>query len=146
MLVENRLLTGSVTLDAGRHILPSNRPADLGNLTIGGGDQTDSEATRIEIHQGGFAQFGNGLLLTSGSGFTFDGADQTHVLQVGYNGPAGTYSIQNFKLPTANHYTDASKQVRNELGGSWQIEAEYGNVFGGQRTFRSPTTDRASVV
>jgi hypothetical protein len=125
----NRLLSGTTTIDAGRHMALSDY---IGVLTLDGGAASDNEATRITIHEGGYAQFSNGIRLTSSSGHTFNGAGQTHDLQVHYTGPVGSYSITGFKLPGAgsSNYIDASGTARQELGGEWSLAAEYGNVLG----------------
>lgn len=120
-------------------LLPNGNLTPLGELTLSGGPQSDDQATRISVAGGGFAQFSNGLLLTSPTDFTFDGADQKHSVNVIYNGPAGSYSIQNSQLPFGSQYTDTSGNVRNELGGSWVMEAEYGNILGDRQNFSSTT-------
>lgn len=133
-VVANRQLTGSATLNVGRHIVGV---LPIGGLTLNGGAQTDSEATRISIHSGGYAQFSNGLRLSTASDFTFNGANQTYTLQVGYNGPTGNYSVSGFSLPgpSQNSYTTQSGQIRQEFGGAWKTSAEYGNSFGEKKVF-----------
>jgi len=106
-VVTNRLLTGSTTITAGRHIAGLQ---SIGSVTLSGGAWTDSEATRISASSGGYAQLSNGLRLTSATNFTFNGAGQTHDLQISYNRPTGAYTITGATLPGAgaNTYTDAS--------------------------------------
>lgn len=134
-VVQNRLLTGSLTLNSGRHMLGV---IPDGTLTLDGGTLSGTEGTNISINSGGFAQYGNGVRLTSASDFTFDGAtaNQTHDLQVGYYGPAGAYS-QSITLSGANgadNYTTASGATRNEFGGYWRTEIEVGSVLGATET------------
>lgn len=133
-VVTNRLLTGSVTINAGRHIVGSQT---IGSITLNGGTLTDSEATRIAVSSGGYAQLANGLRLTSTSDFTFNGANQTHDLQISYNGPTGNYSITSATLPGAgaSTYTDVAGNQHQEFGGAWNTSAQYGNVFGEKRVF-----------
>ena len=135
-VVSNRLLTGSVTINAGRH-MAGLQP--IGNITLNGGALTGSEGTNISINSGGYAQLANGLRLTSASNFTFNGANQTHDLQISYNRPTGAYTITNESLPgvggTAVNYTDASGAKHQEFGGAWKTSAEYGNVFGAKQVF-----------
>lgn len=130
--VANRLLTGSATINAGRHMAGLQ---SIGSITLSGGAATDSEATRISVSSGGVAQLANGLRLTSTSDFTFNGANQTHDLQISYNRPTGAYNISGASLPGANTYTDASGNQRQEFGGAWKTSAQYGNLFGEKRTF-----------
>jgi hypothetical protein len=132
--VTNRLLTGSTTINAGRHMAGLQ---SVGSVTLSGGAWTDSEATRISVSSGGNAQLANGLRLTSATDFTFNGANQTHDLQISYNRPAGPYSITAATLPGAgaNNYTDASGNARQEFGGAWKTSAEYGNMFGQKQVF-----------
>lgn len=131
-VVSNRLLTGSATINAGRHIAGLQ---SIGSITLNGGALTGSEGTNISIHSGGVAQLANGLRLTSTSDFTFNGANQTHDLQISYNRPTGAYNISGASLPGANTYTDASGNQRQEFGGAWKTSAQYGNLFGEKRTF-----------
>lgn len=133
-IVENRLLTGSQTIDAGRHIAGLQ---SIGSVTLDGGSLTGAQGTDISIHSGGYAQFSNGLRLTSGSDFTFDAAGQNHDLQIAYYGPTGSYHISGFTLPGAGEsdYTDATGASRQDFGGAWKTSANYGNVFGGSLTF-----------
>lgn len=133
-VVTNRLLTGSTTINAGRHMAGLQ---SIGSVTLAGGSWTDSEATRISVNSGGYAQFANGLRLTSASDFTFNGAGQTHDLQISYNGPTGNYSVSSYALPGAgsSSYTDASGNARQDFGGAWKTSAQYGNVFGAKQVF-----------
>lgn len=133
-VVTNRLLTGSSTINAGRHMAGLQ---SIGSVTLSGGSWADSEATRISVSSGGYAQLANGLRLTSVSNFTFNGADQTHELQISYNRPTGAYSITAATLPGAgaSSYTDASGNARQDFGGAWKTSAEYGNVFGAKQVF-----------
>ena len=133
-VVTNRLLTGSATINANRHMAGLQ---SVGSVTLSGGARTDSEATRISVSSGGYAQLANGLRLTSTSNFTFNGANQTHDLQISYNRPTGAYSINAATLPGAgaSSYTDASGNARQDFGGAWKTSAEYGNVFGTKRVF-----------
>lgn len=129
-VVENRLLTGTTTINAGRHMLGQ---IPDGTLTLSGGSLTGTEGTNISINSGGFAQYANGIRLTSNSDFTFNDAGQSHNLQVGYYGNAGNYT-HNITLSGsngANNYTDASGASRNSFGGYWRTETEYGAVIGG---------------
>lgn len=132
-VVDNRVLTGSTTINAGRHIL-GQIPG--GTLTLDGGSLSGTEGTNIAVHSGGFAQYGNGVRLTSASDFIFNGAGQTHDLQVGYYGTAGTYS-HNITLSGSNgadNYTDASGNQRHDYGGYWRTETEMGSVLGDTKT------------
>jgi hypothetical protein len=131
-VVSNRLLTGSTTINAGRHIAGLQ---SIGSVTLSGGALTGSEGTNISIHSGGYAQLANGLRLTSATNFTFNGAGQTHDLQISYNRPTGAYNISGASLPSTNTYTDASGSQRQEFGGAWKTSAQYGNLFGEKRTF-----------
>ena len=133
-VVTNRLLTGSTTINAGRHMAGLQ---SIGSITLSGGSWADSEATRISVSSGGYAQLANGLRLTSATDFTFNGADQTHVLQISYNRPTGSYNISSAALPGAgaSSYTDASGNARQDFGGAWKTSAEYGNVFGAKQVF-----------
>lgn len=135
-VVQNRLLTGTVTIDAGRHIAGLQ---SIGSLTLDGGALTDSQGTRIAVNSGGFAQLANGLRLTSSSAFTFNGAGQTHDLQVAYYGPTGTYNIAT-TLPGAgaSNYTDPSGVKHQDFGGKWQSTAQYGNVLGENKVLSVP--------
>jgi hypothetical protein len=135
-VVQNRLLTGTVTIDAGRHIAGLQ---PIGGLTLNGGALTDSEGTRISVNSGGFAQLANGLRLTSASDFTFNGAGQTHDLQVAYYGPTGTYNIAT-TLPGAgaSNYTDPSGVKHQDFGGKWDSTAQYGNVLGETSVLSAP--------
>ena len=74
----------------------------------------------------------------------FNGANQSHDLQVSYNRRAGSYSITGAQLsgPSDTSYTDASGEQRNEIGGYWKTSAEYGNLFGETQTF---TQERTSL-
>jgi hypothetical protein len=138
--VANRLLTGSVTIDAGRHMLGQS----IGTLTLSGGAQNDSQATRIDINANSFAQYQNGLRLTNTSAFTFNGANQTHDVSVGYNGNAGSYTItQTLPAGAVSSYTDASGQARADFGGQWKVVANYGNIYG-QKTDISLNDDGRS--
>jgi hypothetical protein len=130
--VTNRLLTGSTTINAGRHMVGMQ---PVGSITLSGGAWTDSEATRIAVSSGGNAQLANGLRLTTD--FTFNGANQTHNLQVSYNGPTGAYNITAASLPgaDASNYKDVSGNTRQEFGGRWNATAQYGNVLGEKRVF-----------
>lgn len=138
-VVANRLLTGSVTIDKGRHIAGLQ---SIGSITLNGGALTGTEATNISIKSGGYAQLANGLRLTSSTDFTFNGANQTHDLQISYNRPEGAYNITT-TLPgasigsgdTAVSYTDASGNHRQDFGGSWTTSANYGNILGASQTF-----------
>ena len=133
-VVTDRLLTGSATINAGRHMAGLQ---SIGNITLSGGAATDTEATRISVSSGGYAQLANGLRLTSATDFTFNGANQTHDLQISYNRPTGTYNITAATLPGAgaSSYTDASGNARQDFGGAWKTSAEYGNVFGQKQVF-----------
>ncbi len=133
-VVTNRLLSGSTAINAGRHMAGLQ---SIGSVTLSGGAWTDSEATRISISSGGYAQLANGLRLTSASDFTFNGAGQSHDLQISYNRPTGSYNISAATLPGAgaSSYTDASGNAHQEFGGAWKTSAEYGNVFGAKRVF-----------
>lgn len=133
-VVENRLLTGALDINKGRHMVGLQ---PIGAVTLNGGTWADSEATRVSVHSGGYAQFSNGLRLTSASDFTFNGANQTHDLQVAYNGPTGEYAISNMPLPGAgaSTYTDASGNERQDFGGDWKTSAEYGNILQETRIF-----------
>jgi len=135
-VIENRLLTGSTTIDAGRHIAGLQ---SIGTITLNGGTLSGTEGTNIIIHSGGNAQLANGLRLTSASDFTFNGANQTHELQISYNRPTGTYNIVGAVLPGTNTYTDASGNQRQEFGGAWKTSAEYGNILGAKQTFTEET-------
>lgn len=134
-VVSNRLLTGSVSIDAGRHMAGLQ---SIGSITLNGGALTGSQGTNISINSNGYAQLENGLRLTSATDFTFNGADQTHALQISYNRREGAYSIST-TLPgiegTAVNYTDASGSNRQDFGGSWTTSAEYGNILGNHQTF-----------
>jgi len=131
-VVENRLLTGTKTINAGRHML-GQIPG--GTLTLNGGSLSGTEGTDISVNSGGFAQYANGIRLTSATDGTFDGAGQTHDLQVGYHGPAGAYSeTVTLADANANQYTDASGVEKNEFGGYWSTETDYGSVLGGTET------------
>lgn len=135
-VVSNRLLTGSTTIDAGRHIAGLQ---SIGSITLNGGALTGSEGTNISVHSGGYAQLSNGLRLTSATDFTFNDANQTHDLQISYNRPTGAYNISSATLPgagdSATNYTDASGNRRQDFGGSWKTSAGYGNILGQQQTF-----------
>lgn len=131
-VVSNRLLTGTTTIDAGRHIAGLQ---SIGSISLNGGALTGSEGTNISVSSGGYAQLANGLRLTSASDFTFNGANQTHDLQISYNRPTGAYSITNATLLGSNSYTDASRNAHQEFGGVWKTSAEYGNVLGAKQTF-----------
>lgn len=135
-VVSNRLLTGSATINAGRHIAGLQT---IGTITLSGGALTGTEGTNISIHSGGNAQLSNGLRLTSATDFTFNGADQTHNLQISYNRPTGAYNITGAALPANNTYTDASGNQHQEFGGAWKTSAEYGNVLGAKRIFTEET-------
>lgn len=134
-VVDNRLLTGSASIDAGRHMAGIQ---SIGNITLNGGALTGAQGTNISINSGGYAQLANGIRLTSATDFTFNGADQTHDLQASYNRRAGAYSI-NTALPgvsgSAVNYSDASGDKRQDFGGSWTTSAEYGNILGNYQTF-----------
>lgn len=126
-VVENRLLTGSVTIDAGRHL----RGQTLGVLTLHGGEWADNEATRITVNANSFAQYSNGLRLTNSEAFTFNGANQSHDVAVTYNGPSGSYAItQTLPGTDVTGYTDASGAARADFGGQWDVRANYGNITG----------------
>ena len=133
--LENRLLTGDVTIDAGRHIVGL---VPIGSLTLNGGDFLESEATTLQVNSGGFAQLANGIRLSSASDFTFNGSSQNHALGVAYNGPIGRYSIQTSLLGAGSagvEYTDTDGNLRQDFGGQWSTSAEYGTVFGATTTF-----------
>ncbi|WP_227021460.1 PEP-CTERM sorting domain-containing protein [Oceaniferula marina] len=132
-VVQNRLLTGSTTINAGRHML-GQIPG--GTLTLDGGSLSGIEGTNIQVHSGGFAQYGNGVRLTSASDFTFNAAGQTHDLQIGYYGNAGNYnqSITLSGVNGADNYTDASGVKHNEFGGYWRTEVEVGSLLGNTET------------
>lgn len=135
-VVQNRQLTGSVTIDAGRH-MAGTQP--IGSITLDGGALTDLQGTRISVNAGGVAQLSNGLRLTSASNFTFNGAGQTHDLQISYNRPAGSYSIST-TLPGAgaSNYTDPSGVKHQDFGGSWTSTAQYGNALGETAVLSAP--------
>ncbi|HAV12491.1 MAG TPA: hypothetical protein DCX06_03190 [Opitutae bacterium] len=133
-VVTDRLLTGTTTINAGRHMVGR----DLGTLQLSGGSLTDAEATRIDVNAGGSAQFADGLVLSSATGITFDGAGQTHDLTVSFasNGPTGAYTI-NTTLPGAGEstYTDVAGDTQQDFGGTWDARAEYGDVLGRTHEF-----------
>ena len=135
-VVQNRLLTGSVTINAGRHI---SGLQPIGSITLNGGTLTDLQGTRISVNSGGVAQLSNGLRLTSNSNFTFNGADQTHDLQIAYYGPVGNYNIAT-TLPGAgaSNYTDPSGVKHQDFGGTWNSTAQYGNALGETKVLSAP--------
>lgn len=135
-VVQNRLLTGTVTIDAGRHI---SGLQPIGSITLDGGALTDLEGTRIAVNSGGVAQLANGLRLTSGSDLTFNGTGQTHDLQIAYYGPTGNYNIAT-TLPGAgaSNYTDPSGVKHQDFGGTWNSTAQYGNVLGETKVLNAP--------
>jgi hypothetical protein len=137
-VVQNRLLTGTVTIDAGRH-MAGTQP--IGNITLNGGALTGLQGTNITVNAGGVAQLANGLRLTSATGFTFNDAGQTHDLQISYNRPAGSYSIST-TLPGAgaSNYTDASGVKHQDFGGSWTSTAQYGNALGETAVLSAPNS------
>lgn len=132
-MVANRLLTGSVTIDAGRHMVGTQ----IGSITLSGGSQTDYQATRIAVQSGGFANLSNGLRLTSATDFTFNDAGQSHNLALS-TWRTGSYSVSSAALPgaasTVTNYTTPGGDKKQEFGGTWQATASYGNVFGEKQT------------
>ncbi len=103
-LVENRALTGTTTINAGRHMVGQT----IGTLTLSGGSAADTHATRVTINGDTSALIATGLELSAGpDDFTFNGAEQTSILNVRRN-QVGTYT-QNITLPTPNTYTTGGK-------------------------------------
>lgn len=135
-VVQNRLLTGTVTIDAGRH-MAGTQP--IGSITLDGGALTALQGTNISVNAGGIAQLSNGLRLTSATDFTFNDAGQTHDLQISYNRPAGRYSIST-TLPGAgaSNYTDPSGVNHQDYGGTWNSTAQYGNALGETTVLSTP--------
>lgn len=134
-VVSNRLLTGTGTFNNGRHLYTEA----IGTLQLDGGLGTLVDETEINVDSGGYAQFGNGIRLTSSADHTFDGgANQFHSLDVQYNGQLGSYTIDPFNLPASNSYVDGAGAQRLEFGGEWVSEAGYGDLLGNNYTVNSP--------
>lgn len=107
-LVDNRKLTGSGTFSNGRHMLGQS----IGTLALSGGSLTGSTGTNISVNSGGYAYAGDFLL--TGTAFTFNGAGQSHALDV-MRGTTGSYN-QTVMLPASNQY-NAGGQLVADFGG-----------------------------
>jgi hypothetical protein len=116
-VVDHRVLTGTATIDAGRHMIYQK----IGELVISGGSGT--EATRDYatdfIFNSGIQRTIGKTGVYSGSGFTFNDANQTYTLDISstFNGTINTTLNGNqFLKPSTFHPDNSLTSFENIKG------------------------------